>query len=72
MKSFDETTSSHKTTLQAVGHLTARFLATGGFKFKLFQNACMVYMHAVFAAFQIYAQRGEDIANRRGWRLCIK
>ena len=26
--------------------LTASFLATGGFKFKLFQNACMVYKHA--------------------------
>ena len=26
--------------------LTASFLATGGFKFKFFQNACMVYKHA--------------------------
>ena len=26
--------------------LTASFLATGGFKFELFQNACMVYTHA--------------------------
>ena len=26
--------------------LTARFLATGVFKFELFQNACMVYQHA--------------------------
>ena len=26
--------------------LTAGFLATGGFKFWLFQNACMVYKHA--------------------------
>ena len=26
--------------------LTASFLATGGFKFKLFQNACIVYKHA--------------------------
>ena len=25
--------------------LTASFLATGGFKFKLFQNPCMVYKH---------------------------
>ena len=40
---------------------TANFLATGGFKlFKLFQNVCMVYMHADFAAFLIYAQRGEE------------
>ena len=33
---------------------TASFLATGGF--------------AVFAAFHIYAQRGEDAAKRGGWR----
>ena len=26
--------------------LTASFLATGGFKFLLFQNACIVYNHA--------------------------
>ena len=26
--------------------LTASFLATGGFKFKLFQNACIIYKHA--------------------------
>ena len=26
--------------------LTASFLATGGFKFYLFQSACMVYRHA--------------------------
>ena len=51
---------------------TASFLTTGGFKFKLFQNACMVYKHAVVAAFHIYAQRGEVAANRGGWSLCIK
>ena len=28
--------------------LTASFLATGGFTFQLFQNACMVYKHAYF------------------------
>ena len=33
---------------------TASFLAIGGFKFLLFQNACMVYKHAVAAAFRIY------------------
>ena len=49
---------------------TASFLATGGFKFKLFQNACMVY--AVVAAFHIYSQRGEVDAKRGGWNLCIK
>ena len=38
---------------------TACFLATGGFKFYLFQIACMVYKHAVFAAFRMYAQCGE-------------
>ena len=27
----------------------------------------MVYMHAVVAAFRIYAQRGEDAAKTRGW-----
>ena len=32
----------------------------------------MVYIHAVFAAFRLYAQRGEDGAKTRGWRLCIK
>ena len=26
--------------------LTASFLATGGFKYQLFQNACIVYKHA--------------------------
>ena len=60
----------------AVGHLcvrsTASFLATGGFKFYLFQNACMVYKHAVVGAFRIYAQRGEVAAKRVGWSLCIK
>ena len=44
--------------------LTASFLDTGGFKFELFQNACMVYKHAVVAAFRIYAQPGEDDAKR--------
>ena len=46
---------------------TASFLGTGGFKFYYFK------MHAwstsVVAAFQIYAQRGEDAAKRRP---CIK
>ena len=47
---------------------TASFLATGGFKFLLFQNAYLVYKHAVVAAFCIYAQRGEDAAKMEGWR----
>ena len=51
---------------------TASFLATGGFKFYLFQNAHMVYKHAVVAAFHIYGQRGKDPAKRGGWRPCIK
>ena len=59
-----------------VGHLcvcpTASFLATGGFKFQLFQNACMFYKHAAVAAFRIYAQGGESAAKRGGWSLCIK
>ena len=29
-------------------------------------------MHAVVAAFRIYAQRDEDAAKKRGWRPCIK
>ena len=33
--------------------LTASFLATSCFKFELFQNACMLYMHAVFAVFML-------------------
>ena len=51
---------------------TASFLATGGFKFLIFQNACMVYKHAVVAAFRIYAQHCDDAAKRGGWRPCIK
>ena len=51
---------------------TASFLATGGFKFQLFLKECMVYKHAVVAAFHIYAQRGEDTAKRGGLRLCIR
>ena len=51
---------------------TASFLANGGFKFYLFENACMVYRHAVVTAFHIYTQHGEDAAKRGGWRLCIK
>ena len=35
----------------------------------MFQNACMVYKHAVVAAFRIYAQRGEVAAKRGGWSL---
>ena len=72
MKCFDETTSSQKTSCWTLVCPTASFLATGGFKFKLFQNACMVYKHAVVAAFNIYAQRGEDAAEKGGWRPCIK
>ena len=30
-----------------------------------------LYKHAVVAAFRIYAQCGEDVAKRGGWRLCI-
>ena len=43
---------------------TANFLATVGFKFLVFQNACMVYKHAVVAAFRIYAQHCEGAAKR--------
>ena len=51
---------------------TGSFLATDGFKFQLFQYACMVYKHAVVAAVRIYAQCGEVVAKRRGWSLCIR
>ena len=48
MKEFVETTISQKTSCQT--HKTfvsdSYFLATGGFKYKVFQNACMVYKHA--------------------------
>ena len=54
----------------AVGQLS--FLATGGFKFLLFQSACMVYKHSLVAAFCICAQPWEDAAKRGSWRLCIK
>ena len=69
---FDETTSNQKTSCWTLVCPPASFLATGGFKFYLFQNARMVYKHAVVAAFHIYAQRGEDPAKRGGWRPCIK
>ena len=50
-------------------------MATDGFKFKLSQNACMIYKHLfkyiTVAALSIYAQRGENAAKRRGWRPCI-
>ena len=50
--------------------LTASSLATGGFKFYLFQNVCLktraVSKHAVVAAFHIYVQGGEDAAKRGG------
>ena len=58
----------------AVGHLCVRqlvlwLLVVSSFIF--FTNACMVYKHAVVAAFHIYAQRGEDAAKRGGRRPCI-
>ena len=51
---FCENTCSKKTVWRTLACPTASFLATGGFKFQLFQNACMVYRHAVVAAFHIY------------------
>ena len=48
----------------AVGHLCVRqlvFWLLVVSSFFLFPNACMVYKHAVVAAFHIYAQRGEDL-----------
>ena len=50
----------------------ARKLAAGHTSVQqLFQNACMVYKHAVVAGFRIYAQRGEVAAKRGGWSLHI-
>ena len=51
----------------AVGHLCVYWWFQ-----VLIISKCMVYMHAVFAAFYIYAHRDEDIAKTRGWGLCIK
>ena len=35
-------------------------------------SKCMVYKHAVVAAFCIYAQHGEVAAKRGGLSLCMK
>ena len=56
MKYFDETTSSQTTSCRALVCPTASFLATGEFKFDLFQNACMVYTHAIVAEFTFIDQ----------------
>ena len=34
-------------------------------------HACMVNKQAFVAAFRIFAQHGEDAAERGGWRPCI-
>ena len=34
-------------------------------------QACL-FKYIAVAAFHIYAQRGEDVAKRGGWRPCIK
>ena len=34
-------------------------------------QACL-FKYITVAAFCIYALRGEDVAKRGGWRLCIK
>ena len=47
VKLFYEITSSQKTSCQTnFVCLTASFLATDGFKLKLFQDTCMVFKHA--------------------------
>ena len=46
VKIFDETTSSQRTSCRTRKCPTASYLATGEFKFKLFQNAGMVYKRA--------------------------
>ena len=73
MKQIDKTTSGRKL---AVGLLFVRqlvfwLLMVSSFNhFKMY--AWSVYEHAVVAAFRIYDQRGEDAAERGGWRPCIK
>ena len=47
-----KTTSSRKL---AVGHLSGYWW----FQVLIISNACMVYKHAVVAAFHIYAQQGK-------------
>ena len=34
-------------------------------------EAC-IFKYITVAAFSIYAQRGEDVAERGGWKPCIK
>ena len=34
-------------------------------------QACL-FKYITAAAFRIYAQRGEDVVKRGGWRPCIK
>ena len=54
-----------------VRQLVFRLLVVSSFNhFKM--CAWSVYMHAVVAAFHIYAHRGEDAAKRGGWRLCME
>ena len=36
-----------------------------------FLQACL-FNYITVAAFSIYAQHGEDVAKRVGWRRCIK
>ena len=60
---YEKPTISKRTSCQTLACSTASFLANGGFKFSFFQNACMVYKHAVVAAFSIYAQHGEVAAK---------
>ena len=57
---IDETTRSQKTSRRT--RPTASFLTTGGVSFNYLK------MHAVVAAFHIYAQCGEDAAKTRGWQ----
>ena len=62
---FDETIISQRTSCRTVSFLATQVVSS-------FPNACMVYKHAVAAAFHIYAQGDEVPAKRVGWRPCIK
>ena len=67
-KYYGKTTTCQKTSCRP----TASFLATGGIQV-LIISKCMHGLQACFfAAFRIYAQRGEVAAKRGGWSLYIK
>ena len=69
VKYYDKTTSCQKTSCRTHSVRQLAFWLLVVFKFEQFQNAYMVYKHAVVVAFCIYAQYGEVAAKMRGWSL---